>query len=744
MTSTPVGGRLKQMKNIISLVLLMLCVNVFGAGNSQIITAASPLTLTSGVMAIPSATSGRNGYLSSTDWSSFNNKQSTVLTTKGDLLGFSTIIGRLGVGTDGQILTADSASTFGFKWSTGGSSGVTSVGLALPNIFSVSGSPVTTTGTLTGTLATQTANTVFSGPTTGSAATPTFRSLVAADIPSLAASIITSGTIGIANGGTGQATKAPAFDALSPLSALGDVLYGGASGTGTRLAGNTSATKMFLSQTGNGSVSAAPGWLQPAFSDLSGTASLTTQVTGTLPAGNGGTGSAFTAFTGPSASTKTFTLPNADSTILTSNAAVTVAQGGSGLQSLTAYAVLAGGTTSTGNLQQVSGLGSSGNVLTSNGAGALPTWQAASGGVTGPGSSTDRAVATWNSTGGTALRDNSAATVTSAGTFATTALKGLTIGSNGNMAISDSGSTSLASRSSGLDNTCFGTNCMNALTSGTLNTAVGWGNMTGTITGSNNTAIGVGDLTALTSGTGNFAGGYVVLGACTSCTENVAIGTGSLGHCATNTCLNNVCVGTNSCDSASGLNSGGHNVGIGSSALANGGIGSYNICIGDTCNISSTIVSNEFVVGGTTGGGVQNGVFGNGWTNASPSSFSLNATSGSGTNIAGGNFTLNAGRGTGSGVGGDIILKTAPAGSTGTTQGTLAERMRVDTKGNVSVGTAALTTGATDQFLYIPTMPGTPVGTPTTKTGLSPIVIDSTNNAICFYVGAAWKCAVGS
>lgn len=58
----------------------------------------------------------------------------------------------------------------------------------------------------------------------------------------------------------------------------------------------------------------------------------------------------------------------------------TVAQGGTGLSSMTAYAVLAGGTTSTGNLQQVSGLGSSGQVLTSNGPGALPTWQPASGG----------------------------------------------------------------------------------------------------------------------------------------------------------------------------------------------------------------------------------------------------------------------------------------------------------------------------------------------------------------------------
>jgi hypothetical protein len=61
---------------------------------------------------------------------------------------------------------------------------VTSVGLSLPNIFTVSNSPVIATGTLTATLATQAANRVFAGPATGSAA-PTFRALVAGDIPSL-------------------------------------------------------------------------------------------------------------------------------------------------------------------------------------------------------------------------------------------------------------------------------------------------------------------------------------------------------------------------------------------------------------------------------------------------------------------------------------------------------------------------------------------------------------------------------
>lgn len=60
---------------------------------------------------------------------------------------------------------------------------------------------------------------------------------------------------------------------------------------------------------------------------------------------------------------------------LTLSSPLTVANGGTGDASLTAYAVLCGGTTSTGAVQSVSGVGSSGQVLTSNGAAALPTWQ---------------------------------------------------------------------------------------------------------------------------------------------------------------------------------------------------------------------------------------------------------------------------------------------------------------------------------------------------------------------------------
>lgn len=53
-------------------------------------------------------------------------------------------------------------------------------------------------------------------------------------------------------------------------------------------------------------------------------------VSGILASTNGGTGNGFTAFAGPAAALRTFTLPNASATILTTNAAVTAAQGGTG------------------------------------------------------------------------------------------------------------------------------------------------------------------------------------------------------------------------------------------------------------------------------------------------------------------------------------------------------------------------------------------------------------------------------
>jgi acetylglutamate kinase len=101
----------------------------------------------------------------------------------------------------------------------------------------------------------------------------------------------------------------------NPMTTLGDTIYGGVSGAVTRLAGNITTTKQYLSQTGTSTVSAAPAWSAIAGADVTGAAltktddtnvtltlggtpttallraaSLTLGWTGQLAVGRGGTG----------------------------------------------------------------------------------------------------------------------------------------------------------------------------------------------------------------------------------------------------------------------------------------------------------------------------------------------------------------------------------------------------------------------------------------------------------------------
>lgn len=114
----------------------------------------------------------------------------TSTVTAGDILygAGANFWARRAVGANGKVLMVVAGVP---DWATvSGSGTVTSVGLALPtSVFDLSGTPVTTSGTLTATFDTQTANTVFAGPTSGGAATPTFRALTSADISAASPSL---------------------------------------------------------------------------------------------------------------------------------------------------------------------------------------------------------------------------------------------------------------------------------------------------------------------------------------------------------------------------------------------------------------------------------------------------------------------------------------------------------------------------------------------------------------------------
>ncbi len=273
-----------------------------------------------------------NGYLSSTDWNTFNSKQAaltignftdagtdgiTVTGGTGAIIGSGTSIAQhVADTTHNGYLSSTDWNTFNGK----GAGSVTSVAMTVPSFLSISGSPITTSGTLavslsgtalpvanggtgltsgtsggvlyysaSGTLASSgalTENTLVLGggagaaPTSlGAGTTTTVLHGNASGAPTYAAVSLTAditGTLAIGNGGTGQTTKAAAFDALSPMTTGGDIIYGGTSGTGTRLA-NGSAGQVLTS---NGTTT-APSWQTAASSPTSNYWSGYTQNTAT-------------------------------------------------------------------------------------------------------------------------------------------------------------------------------------------------------------------------------------------------------------------------------------------------------------------------------------------------------------------------------------------------------------------------------------------------------------------------------
>lgn len=191
--------------------------------------------------------------------------------------------------------------------------------------------------------------------------------LGAATCASVALATDVSGTLGVANGGTGLTsgtsggvlgfTASGTLASSGALTANAIVLGGGAGATPTVL-GSLGTTITLL----HGNAAGAPTF---------GAVTLSTEVTGTLSASNGGTSNNFFAVSGPAGATKTYTFPNASSTILTSNAAVTAAQGGTGQTSYTTGDLpYASAATTISKLADAA----TGNALISGGVGVAPAY----------------------------------------------------------------------------------------------------------------------------------------------------------------------------------------------------------------------------------------------------------------------------------------------------------------------------------------------------------------------------------
>jgi hypothetical protein len=216
---------------------------------------------------------------------------STNVTAAGTLATVNTNVGSFTNATltvNGKgLITAASSGTAPVT-SVTGTSPVVSSGGATPTI-----SLATAYGDTLNPYASKTANYVLASPN-GSAGVPTFRAIVANDIPTL-----------------NQNTTGSAATLTTPRAIYGN--------------------------------------------NFDGSAALTQIIASTY----GGTGNGFTKFSGATTAEKTYSLPDASTTILTTNAAVTIAQGGTGQ------------TTQQAALTALSGTQTSGQYLRSNGTNTL-------------------------------------------------------------------------------------------------------------------------------------------------------------------------------------------------------------------------------------------------------------------------------------------------------------------------------------------------------------------------------------
>lgn len=338
----------------------------------------------------------------------------TNLTTfnTGDLLYASAIdtLTQLPIGASGTVLTVNAGTATWLPLPGVGS--VTSVGLSVPSIFSVIGSPIVGAGTFAVSLNNESANRVFAGPNSGVPDVPTFKSLVNNDMPTVDVSHGgTNSTIGLAGNRIMMSTVSSIVE-LSPvgnttqvLSSLGAGSFPtwrtiGAGGTVTSVAGAAGTSGLPITSSPNpitvsGTLQVGVGTLLATFGgtgqntfavgDLLYADTITTIAKRTI----GTAGQLLSSVGGLPAWVNKSALTMV--TTVTASSPLSSTLGSTPNISLTGIIPIANGGTNSNSVLNNNRImissggsiveflpGTAGQVLTSNGAGADPSWTSAS------------------------------------------------------------------------------------------------------------------------------------------------------------------------------------------------------------------------------------------------------------------------------------------------------------------------------------------------------------------------------
>lgn len=297
------------------------------------------------------------------------------------------------------------------------------------------------------------------------------------------------------------------------------------------------------------------------------------------------------------------------------------------------------------------------------------------------------------------------------------------------------GSSALAANISGFRNTAVGNQALAVNVGADSNTAVGDSSLAANTNGTGNTAVGRNSLASNLVGINNVAVGFEAL-LSNTVSYNIAIGAGALAGNTVGT--PNVAVG----NTALNVNTtGSGHVAVGDAALKNNTTGQQNTAIGAATLETNTIGQSNVAVGANA---LRANLLGNGNTGIGFSA--LSQATGSNNIALGNNSGSSITTGSNNVIIGNYVGTSAPINTSGSGYIVLADgngnvRFFIDANNNTVTQTAALATNAINGFLYIPTLAGTPTGTPTPQIGTAPIAVDTTNNKFYFFSSGAWRTA---